>query len=168
MKILDGNLGLFLSNLIQLMYIVCMTRIVFLLTCLYIQQYKTIEQKLNHKCLMIHYQGVNTSIIFLIFSSISTTKSFMRSLSCCYTCQHYPVGVEIEIFYTRFSNVFKSWSALFFCNYCTIAFYFLCCIALTLLICGDVKLNAGPKNAKFSLFFTLPLESKQPYCSRCF
>ena len=30
-------------------------------------------------------------------------------------------------------------------NYCTIAFYCVCCMALTLFICGAVELNPGPK-----------------------
>ena len=63
--------------------------------------------------------------------------------------------VEIGIFYTRFSRVSKSRSALLLCNYCTIAFYFACCIALTLFICGEVELNPRSKNTKSYYYFAL-------------
>ena len=53
--------------------------------------------------------------------------------------------IEIGIFHTRFSRVSKSRFALSFCNYCTIAFYFVYCMALTLFICGDSELNPGIK-----------------------
>ena len=42
--------------------------------------------------------------------------------------------------------VSKSRSALLLCNYCAIAFYSVCCMALTLFIRGDVELNPGPEN----------------------
>ena len=63
--------------------------------------------------------------------------------------------VEIGIFYTRFSRVSKSRSALLLCSYCTIAFYFVCCKALTLFICGEVELNSWPKNTKSCYYFSL-------------
>lgn len=117
---------------------------------LYIQQYKPVEQKLDHQWEMIHSQGVTISdknynlfnnvkglpFNFAIkFFIVSTIKSFMRS-------HHLGVmsvdiiqwGVEIRIFHTRFSRVFKSRSVLLLCNYCTIVFYFVCCMALTLFI----------------------------------
>ena len=56
--------------------------------------------------------------------------------------------------HTRFSRVSKSKSALLLCYYCTVPFYFVCCMALTLFICGDVELNPGPKNTK-SYYFSL-------------
>ena len=61
--------------------------------------------------------------------------------------------VEIGIFHTRFSRVSKSRSTLLY-NYCTIAFYFVCYMALTLFICDDVELNPGHKNTK-SYHFSL-------------
>ena len=99
---------------------------------------------------MIHSQDVNISDknynlfnnmkglpfnFVLKFFTVSTIKSFMRS-------HHLGVmsvdiiqrGVEIRIFHTRFSRVFKSRSVLLLCNYCTIVFYFVCCMALTLFI----------------------------------
>ena len=68
--------------------------------CLYISQYKTIEQKLNHKWAMIHSQDKNIlDKNYNFFSSakglpfnfvptfftVSTVKLFMRLLSSCYT-----------------------------------------------------------------------------------
>ena len=63
--------------------------------------------------------------------------------------------LEIGIFYTRLSRVSKSWSALLLCNSCTIAFYFVCYMVLTLIICGDVELSPGPENNKSSYNFSL-------------
>ena len=60
--------------------------------------------------------------------------------------------VEIGIFNTRFPRVSKSRSVLLLCNYCTIAFYFLCFTALTLFICGHVELNPGLQNTKYYNF----------------
>ena len=62
--------------------------------------------------------------------------------------------VEIGFFYTRFSKVSKSRSAPLLQKYCTIAFYFVCCMTLTLFICGDVKLNPRPENTE-SYYFSL-------------
>ena len=61
--------------------------------------------------------------------------------------------VELGIFYTRLSRVSKSRSALLLCNYCTIAVYFVCCMALTLFICGDVKLNPDPRTLNLLIYF---------------
>ena len=91
----------------------------------------------------------------LKFFAVSTIKSFMRSPSCSWG--HHlgviPVSItqwraEIGIFLTTFSRVSKSRSALLICNYCTIAFYAVCCMTSTLFICGDVESNPGPKNTK--------------------
>ena len=123
---------------------------------LYIQQYKTVEQKLNHKCAIIHSQDVNipdknynlfSSVkglsfnFVLIFVTASTIKSFMTSPSWCYACQHYLMAHRNTNFHTRFSRISKLRSVLLLCNYCTIAFYFVCSMGLTLFICGDVELN---------------------------
>ena len=95
------------------------------------------------------------SILFLHFSlSVQLIRSWGHHLGVM------PVSiiqwhVEIGIFHTRFSGVSKSRSALLLCNYCTIAFYFVCCKALTLFICGDVDLNPGPKNTKSLYYFSL-------------
>ena len=62
--------------------------------------------------------------------------------------------VEIGIFHDRFSKVSKSRSALLLCNYCTIAFYIVCCMTLTSFICGDVELKPGPKNTKSFYYFS--------------
>ena len=62
---------------------------------------------------------------------------------------------EIGIFHTRFSRVSKLRSALLLCNYCTIGFYFVCCMASTLFIYRDLELNPLPKNTKFSYYFSL-------------
>ena len=58
--------------------------------------------------------------------------------------------VDTGIFCTRLPRVSKSLSALLLSNYCTIAVYFVSCMALTLFICGDMELNPGPKNTKSS------------------
>ena len=65
-----------------------------------------------------------------------------------------PWHVKIGIFCTRFSRVPKSRSAVLLCNYCTKAFYFVCCTDLTLFVCGDVELNPGPKNTRTSYNFS--------------
>ena len=62
--------------------------------------------------------------------------------------------VEIRIFRTRLSWISKSSPALLSCNYCTIAFYFVCYMTLTLFICGNVELNLGTPKTK-SYYFSL-------------
>ena len=91
----------------------------------------------------------------LTFFIVNTSKSFMS-----HHLGVMPVTIpqwreEIGIFHTRFPGVSKSSSTLLY-NYCTKAFYFVCCMALTSFICGDVELNPGPKNTKsyhFSLHY---------------
>ena len=89
-------------------------------------------------------QNVYLSILFLHFS----LSVQLGSLSRCYACYHYSMVGRNRNFYTRLSRVSKSRSALLLCNYCTLAFYFVCCMALTLFICGNVELNPRPKNTK--------------------
>ena len=72
--------------------------------------------------------------------------------------------VEIGNFYTRFSRVSKSKSALLFCNYGTIAFHFVCWMVLTVFICGGRQLNLRCKNTKSSLIF----HAQQPSCELFF
>ena len=50
--------------------------------------------------------------------------------------------------------VSKLRSALSLCNYCTKAFYFVCCMALHLFICGNMELNPGSKNTTFSSYLS--------------
>ena len=94
------------------------------------------------------------SILFLNFSlSAQLNRSWGHHLGampvsisqCC---------VEIGIFYTIFSRVSKSKSGILLYNYCTIAIYFVCWIALNVFICGDMELNPGPKNTKSSYKFS--------------
>ena len=98
---------------------------------------------------------VYPSILFLNFSlSVQSNRSWGHHLGVM------PVSitqcrVDIGIFCTRFPRVSKSLSALLLSNYCTIAVYFVSCMALTLFICGDVELNPGPKNTKSSYNFWL-------------
>ena len=129
---------------------------------LYIFRYKTGEQELNHKRAVIHSQdvdifdknynlfssvkGVHFNFVFKFFT-VSTNKSLIRSSSWCYTFYITHWRVETGIFKTRCSKVSKLKSELL-CNYCTITFYFLCCMALTVFICGNVELNSGSKNIK--------------------
>ena len=40
-------------------------------------------------------------------------------------------------------------------NYCTITFYFVCCVALTSFICGNVELDPRPKSTKSSYNISL-------------
>ena len=97
---------------------------------------------------------VYLSILFLHFSpSVQSNRSWGHDLGVM------PVSiiqwrVEIGIFHTRFSKVSKWRSAVLLCNYCTIAFYFVCCMALTLFIYGDLELNPGLRNTK-SYYFSL-------------
>ena len=97
---------------------------------------------------------VYLSILFLHFSpSVQSNRSWGHDLGVM------PVSIiqwriEIGIFHTRFSKVSKWRSALLLCNYCTIAFYFVCCMALTLFIYGDVGLKLGLRNTK-SYYFLL-------------
>ena len=80
--------------------------------------------------------GLPFNFLFTFFT-ISTIKLFMRSP----LVMHFSITqwrVEIGVFHTRFSEVSKSRSALLLCNYCTIAFYFVCYMALTLFSCDDV------------------------------
>ena len=60
--------------------------------------------------------------------------------------------VEIGTFHTRFPRVSKSRSALLLCNYCTIAFYFVCCNGLNFIHLWWCEPNLGPKNTKFYYF----------------
>ena len=123
----------------------------------------TIEQKLNHKCAMIHSQvwiyltriiisSAERKVYPLHFSlSVRLNRSWGHHLAVM------PVGItewlaEIGIFHTRFSRISKSRSALLLCDYCTIVFHFVCCMVLTLFICGDVELNPGPKNIRSYYF----------------
>ena len=91
------------------------------------------------------------SILFLKFSlSVQSNRSWGHHLGVI------PVSItqwhlEIEIFYTRFFRVSKSRSALLLYNYCTIAFYYVCCIAVTLFICVEVELNPGPNPKTINL-----------------
>ena len=140
---------------------VCFCMEIFLLF-LYIFRCKTVEQKLNHKRAVVHSQdvdisdknynlfgsvkGVHFNFAFKFFT-VSTNKSLIRSSSWCYTFYITHWCVETGIFKTRCSRVSKSKSELL-CNYCTITFYFLCCMALTVFICGNVELNSGSKNIK--------------------
>ena len=76
----------------------------------------------------------------------------------CPTWSH----VEVGILFTRFTNLCNPKSGLLLYDYNTIAFYFVCSIALALFICGNVELNLGPKNT-FSYNFSLSLESPEVY-----
>ena len=97
---------------------------------------------------------VYLSILFLYFSlSVQLNRSWGHHLGVMLVSIT-KWRVEIGIFHTRFSRLSTSRSALLLCNYCTIAFYFVCCMALTLFICCDVELNPGPKNTK-SYYFSL-------------
>ena len=97
---------------------------------------------------------VYLSILFLHFSlSVQLNCSEGHHLGVM------PVSItqwpaEIGMFHTIFLRVSKSRSALLLCNYCTIEFHFVCCMALTLFIWGDVELNLGSKNTK-SYYFSL-------------
>ena len=75
--------------------------------------------------------------------------------SWCFACKITQWWVETGIFILDFPGVSKSKSALLLCNYCATAFYSVCCMALTLFICGDVELNPGPKNTKSPYYFSL-------------
>ena len=101
MTTLEGVLGKFFVQLQLVTLIACMTCIAYLLMCLYIWQCRTDEQKLNHKCAMIHSKDVNVLDknynlfcsakglpfkFILTFFNVSTIKSFMRSPSWCYAC----------------------------------------------------------------------------------
>ena len=127
-----------------------------------------LEQKLNHKCAMIYSQDMNMldknynlfssvkSLCFnfvLTFFVVSTIKSLWGHHLGVMPVSIPQWRVEIGIFHTRFSRVSKSRSTLLY-NYCTIAFYFVCYMALTLFICDDVELNPGHKNTK-SYHFSL-------------
>ena len=108
---------------------------------------------------------VYLSILFLHFSlSVQLNRSWGYYLRVI----HFSITqwrTEIRIFHTRFSRVSKLRSELLLCNYCTIACYFICCMALTLFIWGVVELNPGPKNTKSYHFSLLSLEFQQSFCS---
>ena len=93
------------------------------------------------------------SVLFLTFSlSVQLNHSWGYHLGVL------PVSiirwqVEIGNYYTRFSRVSKSKSALLFCNYGTVVFYFVCWMVLTVFICGSRQLNFRCKNTKSSLIF---------------
>ena len=121
---------------------------------------------------MIHSQDVNipdkyenlfSSQKDLPFNFVSnffigiTTKSFMRSPFWCQACQHYSMACRNSFFLILgiLGSLNRGLRRLFLCNYCVIAFYVACCMALTLFICGDVELNPGLKNTKSSYSFSL-------------
>ena len=91
---------------------------------------------------------------FLTVFAVSTIKSFMRGDLGVMPVNIIQWRIETGIFHTRFAKVSKSRSALLLYDYCTIAFSFVCCMAITLFICSDMEINSGPKNTK-SCYFSL-------------
>ena len=102
---------------------------------------------------IIIFSAVRKFYISVLFLHVSLSVQLNRS----WDLSVMPVSITqwrvgIWIFYTRFFRVSKSRSALLLCNYWTIAFYFGCCMALTLFICGDVELKPEPKKTKSYYF----------------
>ena len=104
-----------------------------------------------------------SSVRVLHFFTISSLHFLLSVQSTCSWGHHLavmPVSIikwraEIGIFHTRFSRVSNWRFALLLYNYWSIAFHFVCCMALTLFICGNVELNPASKNTQsyyFSLF----------------
>ena len=92
---------------------------------------------------------VYLSILFLHFSLSVRLNLCVIAVNISQWC------VKIGIFHTRFSSASILKSTLLLCRYCTIAFYFVCCMALTLFICGEVELNPWPKSNKSCYYFSL-------------
>ena len=96
-------------------------------------------------------KGLPFSFVLTFFTVSTTNRSWGNHLGVM------PVSitqwrVEIGIFHTRFSRVSKSRSVLLLCNYCTIAFYFVCYNGLNFIHLWWREPNPGPKNTKFYYF----------------
>ena len=84
----------------------------------------------NYIC-FISVKALAFNLVFKYFT-VTTTKSFMKSPSRFYACSYYSMTPRNRNFYIRFSRASKSRPAVLLCNYCTVPFYFVCCMALIL------------------------------------